>query len=189
MTSRLSANATLQQVIQAYNALAATVDAQLGQIVFGTGFRRRNTGEGMTVGLVQPRPHGRGPNQSPPSVPCFWAKITGSANGGMETENRWNYSFVQVEQVRAAYGVDSWRAVTDGHSGTARNLAEIINTNSGVQGTGVDVDKLAQVAPGMEHQPIPSGSIVVMYMSDVAGETQYWFRASNGIDGTCEAPA
>ena len=119
---------------------------------------------------------------SRPTDDSFWARITGSLEDG-EGNNRWFYSWQEVVKTAPGYGLDKWE---DGpRFGTteeayALNTTEMMNSNEGVQGTGIDADGL----PGtFEHKPVPAGVIVRMYPNPATGE--YLFTLTIHIDGSC----
>ena len=113
----------------------------------------------------------------------FWARIDSST---VEDTNRWTYAFTQVTKTVAGYG--EWITKPGGITGnTSYNSIEDINSATGVQGNGVDLDELAIVAPGMTLRPIPANTIVRMYgMILATGVIEYWCQYESGISGPCE---
>ena len=136
-----------------------------------------------------------GPDFTPELLPDsaaagFWARITASASAG---DNQWTYTFTEVRKVVAGYS--GWTVVVDGMSGTAYNSAEDINSDSGVQGNGVDPDNLDTEDYTFTIQPCPVLSIVRMYRVGFTSEedgyegdnvVEYWFTHENGVDGSCD---
>jgi len=169
------------QVMQGsdFNALLELIMTM--RIGFGTGFTATKTSAGTFVSRSEPV-------QNTPRVlysgcinGLFPAQITGSTADG---DNRWSYTFKEV--AKSGTGYTDWTA-TD-ISGNARNLVEVGNSATGVQGNGVDVDG-EDFPEGFEIQPCPTGTYVLMYrMLPNVDEpvAEYWFGYENGIDGTCD---
>jgi len=118
----------------------------------------------------------------------FWAKITGHTTDGT---NRWLYTFVSV--IKNGYGYGTWVEESDPFAGDARNTLEDMNSNSGVQGTGVD---LVNLPDGFEIKPVPTNAIIRMYQvyvtessssssSSGTSNPEYWFSYENAVDGDC----
>ena len=104
-----------------------------------------------------------------------WARLTGSTELGA---NRWEYDYELVE----LNDQGEWDTVTDDDdqpvTGTAINTAESGNSDTGIQGNGVD---LANLPNGFEIVPIGEGAIVRVF-----GVGDSWlFTIANLVDGEC----
>jgi hypothetical protein len=115
----------------------------------------------------------------------FRARIGAATPAG---DNQWTYAFVEVEKTAAGYG--GWTTLSGGRTGSARNTIEDMNSDTGVQGNGVDVANLDTDAFTFEIQPCPAGNVVwmrtVRFMVDDEPTTEYWFDYENGVDGECD---
>ncbi len=109
--------------------------------------------------------------------------------------NQWTYT-VQ-EQRKGTPGYDGWvpKSDTKPREVECFNRAEDQNSDSGVQGTGIDVANLPE---GFAHQPIPVGSIVEVTEERLPAQAgkkhgepgepsgiEYWIDPMNGADGRC----
>lgn len=101
----------------------------------------------------------------------------------------WAWKYAWAEQERTATG---WSPLTGGRTGTtttgfALNRAEAYNTETGIQGNGIDLDgSVFTDNTGLEVQPIRGGRVVRMTAEyDAAGGVAYSFDASNAVDGEC----
>jgi hypothetical protein len=107
------------------------------------------------------------------------------------SSHQWVYNFVEVmpggsEDESDTYGTDGYgvfHKIDGGESGVARNLLEIINSATGTQGNGIDIN--ASFPAGFDMQPAPVGVVlkVMRFVDSSAGP--YWFEYSNAIDGLC----
>jgi hypothetical protein len=100
---------------------------------------------------------------------------------------RWAYAMAEHEKSTAGYG--GWTAKSGGNTITAYNYAEEDNGTSGLLGNGMTVDSDGQIATtDIEVQPIPTAKGVhrVYAVTLTSGATEYWFTASNAMDGECE---
>lgn len=114
----------------------------------------------------------------------FWARITGNSPLG---SNQWAYSFKRVHKNLSGYDPGAWIAdANQPDSPYAYNTLEMMNSDMGVQGNGVDISGEA-FPETMDIQPCPTGAIVRVWGVYVASldQTEYWFQYENGIDGTC----
>lgn len=96
--------------------------------------------------------------------------------------NQWIY--LVRSAIKATPGYGGWAWEEEFREVVCFNRYEDINSSSGVQGTGVNLDNL----PGtFAHQPIPIGTPVEVTEERVqsTGEIEYWFAPMNGIDGQC----
>lgn len=98
--------------------------------------------------------------------------------------NQWVYDVNEVFKKSPGYG--GWDIKPNGRQIQVFNKPEDQNSESGVQGTGIEVDNL----PGdFAHQPVPVGSIVdvtEVRLTDGSGTTtEYWMDRMNGVDGRC----
>lgn len=113
----------------------------------------------------------------------FWGKITASSADGT---NRWSYTFSEVEKTAAGYA--GWAVRDGGWSGTARNTLENMNSGTGVQGNGVDVDG-ADWPADFDIEACPTNAIVRIhretFMASETATEEFWFQYANGVDGTC----
>ena len=105
-------------------------------------------------------------------------------------DNQWTYEWVEVRKNGPGYA--GWEIKPEGRThvshGVAYNFAEQMNSASGVQGNGVNVDDL----PGtFALQPVPDGrpllAVILTFAADSTKEV--WFDQDNGIGGDCELPA
>ena len=113
-------------------------------------------------------------------------RIGASASVG---DNQWVYDWVEVRKNGSGYA--GWEPKPAGRThashGVAYNFAEEMNSSSGVQGNGVNVDDL----PGtFALQPVPDGrpllAVILTFAADSTKEV--WFDQDNGIGGECEPP-
>ena len=113
----------------------------------------------------------------------FWARIDSST--ATATANQWTYAFTEVTKTVAGYR--EWITKPGGITGnTSYNSIEDINSATGVQGNGVDLDELAAVSASMELRPCPADTIVRMYGIILAsGVIEHWFSYENGVGGIC----
>lgn len=122
------------------------------------------------------------------------ARLTGWA---VDSDNKWVHSWTQVELDSSG---DDY-VVSGGLSGTttsnfARNLLEVNNTASGVQGNSVN-NAGADYPAGFSLQPIGGGTggvpgnTVVVWLRNIVtkeGGRAWVFDTPNADDGTCGAP-
>ena len=110
-------------------------------------------------------------------------RITGNLD--VDT-NQWGYQWREQRKNGVGYGgwEDKPNGRNDGSHGFAFNFAEQMNSASGVQGNGVNVDDL----PGtFALQPVPDGRIVLAtILTFTDGTKEVWFDQDNGIGGACE---
>lgn len=107
-----------------------------------------------------------------------------SANSQDGSNKRWSYTMVEQEKSAAAYG--GWTTKSDGGRVlTAYNDQEEDNGSSGLYGNGITSTNLTGT---FDVQPIPTGKgvhrVYRVTLSD-GSATEYWFSASNGVDGGC----
>lgn len=117
-----------------------------------------------------------------PMFPVFFARIVSSSSLG---GNRWRYQIEQIHKVDEGYALPSGypnRPVT----GSAYNMLELANSESGVQGNGVNVDDLPN---GFSIGPIPSGEWPhpVFVWQLAGGGFEYWMHYPNPVVGRCPA--
>lgn len=112
----------------------------------------------------------------------FWARITDVLEDA--GNNRFKYGWQEVTKTAAGFGLNK---LTDGsRSGTtatnyAVNMRELMNTNAGLQGNGVDVGNLAGTAFVIKAASV--GTVVRLWPNPLTGE--YEFEYTNSTDGTC----
>lgn len=121
--------------------------------------------------------------QQLPATTSWIARITGATSLG---NNRWSYNWTAVSLtdagVTAVPAASPRTHATTGY-GTARNLAEMGNAATGVQGNGVDV---ADLTGTLAIRPIPTGRIVQMSGPfGTSGAPFCVFTAENGLQGAC----
>lgn len=131
---------------------------------------------------------GTGDPSDPRNRGWFFAQITTYESCG---PNQWSYGFAEVKHEVGAGHATPWVVRSDGYLGTAHNLIEHMNSGVDVEGNGVDVTAMLDVAPGFALMPCPVSNIVVMfiYVNRITTGNGYWFQYENSVDGTCEAPA
>ena len=136
------------------------------------------------------RTYNRRPAGKPPAPPMgrpgpFPARIGVYQNPG---DNKWEYDFVEAEKTAEGYG--GWTTLAGGRSGTAYNSIEDMNSDSGVQGNGVDVAHLDTDDYTFAIQKCPAGNVVwmrtVRFMVGEVAKTEYWFSYESGVDGECD---
>lgn len=105
--------------------------------------------------------------------------------------NQWTYTV--RERIKTAPGYGGWTDRPNGRMVMGFHRAEDINSGSGVQGHGVNIDNL----PGdFATKPLPDGLAVLVTevsLRTVSGgigggpevTKEYWIDSMNGIDGTC----
>ena len=127
----------------------------------------------------------------------FWASITYAIEC---RPNVWKYGFKEVELLGIAQKADGaceagmWSIKGDGLTGVSHNTIEVPNSESGMQGNGIDLEDCAgcvqECPPGgtCECKIVPIGIGAVVKMSeikDVSGvegtecEVDYWFSVAN----------
>jgi len=114
----------------------------------------------------------------------FYAKITGpTPTSGHKSQ--WTYAFEEVISQSTGYG--GWITKSGGKTGTSYNLVEDANADTGTQGNGVGLVNGYIDGTGLQLQPCPQGTIVMMYemRADTMG---YYFTYENGVDGSCDPP-
>lgn len=103
--------------------------------------------------------------------------------------NQWIYSVNEVIKKTLGYG--GWEDKQDGRQVQCFNRPEDGNSESGVQGTGINLDNLTG---DFAHQPVPVGSIVEVTEvrlpagpggPDKSATVEYWIDRMNGVDGRC----
>lgn len=108
----------------------------------------------------------------------FAAQITGRT---IDSPNRWRYDFAEITKAAPAYG--GWAPLDGGRTGTAHNLAEDGNAETGVLGNGGHTDNLVGT---FALQPVPVGRKVMMLPVQLAdGSLEYWFDGVTIDDGVC----
>jgi hypothetical protein len=125
----------------------------------------------------------------------FRAMITASsaANGSgtghaTDPSTRWTYTIQRVSKNNAA-GTTSDGYVSYGETLTAYNLREVTNTEAGTAGTlgnGVtwaELNANGDSAYEFFLRPIPTDSIVDVWVETNSDVTEYWFDKPNGIGG------
>jgi hypothetical protein len=112
------------------------------------------------------------------------------SNPAVIADNVWEYEWIEI--AKAGSGGAGWVEVPDGRTsddfGLALNMAEIDNSESGVQGNGIDADNIPEGFAIM-----PATGCTTVYQVEVPAEddtgtgydTEYWFDKPNGIDGQC----
>jgi hypothetical protein len=105
------------------------------------------------------------------AISLLWGRITGST---LLSANRWEYEF---EEVAPTDGGD-FDTGARSRTGICHNSLESMNSATGVQGNGVDVDNLPQ---NWEMKPCPEGAVVLI----IASGGYYRFSYENGVDGEC----
>lgn len=158
-------------------------------VVGGPGVRITNTALALTIAL-EPRKLDRvyanaqgGGGGTPTITDQFFAKITAVVTSA--TSTRWTYSAIKVTKHTQGEGASNWEEVS-GTSHEAFNLCEAINSESGLQGNGVDISG-ADFPAGMSVQPCPEDSIVRVWVITADDATvEWWFAHENAIDGACE---
>jgi len=122
------------------------------------------------------------------AVSLILARITGSQAADDPAQNRWKYSWQEIQKNAVGYG--GW--INGERSGTldAFNSIEDMNDNIGEEGNGVNVDGI-DFPPGFEIKPAAIGAIILLREAVFSvGETtytEYWFAYENAVDGTCLA--
>jgi len=127
----------------------------------------------------------------------FWASITGTTEC---RPNVWKYGFIEVELLGIAQKADGaceagmWSIKENGRTGVSHNSIEVPNSESGMQGNGIDLEDCTgcvQECPSggsCECKIVPIGVGAVVKMSeifDVSGatgtecEVDYWFSVAN----------
>lgn len=122
----------------------------------------------------------------PPNETGFYATITASTPVAGQP-NRWMYDWAEVVKVGTGYG--GWNQPVGARIGAgasaARNLAEDMNTATGVQGHGIDVTR-AGFPAGFATVPAPAGLIVRIFaVVNASGTAEHWFNFGGNVDGTC----
>ena len=152
------------------NALAAAVPAIRGD---GNSLVSRSGSQVNIASAVQPVP----------MFPVFYARVVSSESLG---GNRWRYQIEQVIKSDAGYAATSPypnRPI----AGSAYNMLEMGNSESGTQGNGIDVDDLPQ---GFSLGPIPTGDwphpVYIWQLADGSG-FEYWMHYPNPVVGSCPA--
>jgi len=113
----------------------------------------------------------------------IFARIT-DATEDVEGSNRWVYDFEEV--CKTSPGYDGWSARTEGRTGTAFNFRENINSDlAGIQGNGIDTGGPLWLNVDFEIQPVPVGTIVVLYAVRLVDSIEWWFGYENAVDGDC----
>lgn len=107
----------------------------------------------------------------------FWAELGSATSIGV---NRWQYPFTEAQYRQQG----QWEQRVGGRSGVAFNTLEAPNSDSGVQGNGVDVANLPE---GVNLVPIGAGSVVWMrrVVNCQTASDEYVFAAVNQVDGAC----
>jgi len=105
-------------------------------------------------------------------------RITESEEDG---PNRWRYKYEEVHKSKPSFA--GW-ATFGGFIGRGYNILEDGNSDSGIQGNGIDVDTLPD---GFTIRPVPTGVIVLMSLVTVAENDapEGQFQYSNAVDGEC----
>jgi len=116
----------------------------------------------------------------------FWAQITASAADG---DNRFSYTFAEVSKSSAGYG--GWATLSDGRSGTARNVIEDGNDAQAatVLGNGIIVSHLDTGDWTFTFEEVPDNVYVRIWtvsVGDTDNTVEYWFQYENGADGECD---
>ena len=117
-------------------------------------------------------------------------KVTGSTPVAGSPTTKWTYTGERITgKTTAAYG-DYW--TTDGVEVTMYNVAEVINTTTGRQGNGINVDTALFTDNDFDFYPIQTGTPVVVRQvavgSGSTAVTEYWIVGAgmpNGVDGEC----
>ena len=119
-----------------------------------------------------------------------WDGLVTASTAVEDVPNQWTYTV--REQRKGAPGYGGWVGKDEKNPRDVEcfNRPEDGNSDSGVQGTGIDLDNLTG---DFAHQPIPVGSIVEVTevrLPPAPGpgksETvEYWIDRMNGVDGTC----
>ncbi len=116
------------------------------------------------------------------SLRTFFAEITSQTDAG---PSQWAYGFHEVRKATGAGYATPWQQRSDGATGTAYNLTEVINGGA-YFGNGIDVENLQLSFPYFAVMPCPIGGIVVVYTILVDNdELEYWFQYENAVDGEC----
>lgn len=115
------------------------------------------------------------------------AKVTAHIDADSPPQNRWKYSWVEVELLTAAYTGTAvgWATKSGGQSGTnnAFNEAENMNSLTGIQGDGVDV---AHLLGTFALKPVPVNEKITLRRKVAKdGGIAYLFNHENGVDGEC----
>ena len=120
----------------------------------------------------------------------FWAEITGYEVADSPAQNRWNYSWSEVEKTAAGY--DGWLTLAGGRTGAYNgyNSIEEDNTGADTEGNGVNVSNLDTEDYTFTIQPAALSAVVRMhtvgFLVGSAQYTEYWFSYENGVDGSCD---
>jgi len=111
----------------------------------------------------------------------FWARLTGHAEADSPAQNRWTYSWAEVEKTTAGYG--GWTTKSGGRSGTnnAFNSIEDMNDGTALEGNGVDLDDVRWFYT--QYLPAATGDVVWMEPVRVGAVTEYWFSYENEMIG------
>lgn len=115
------------------------------------------------------------------AAPAFIGRVIDAASVG---PNKWEYAIEQIAKLGDKYGT-----ITTGEwmrRVKAWNFMEFANTESGVQGNGVDVDQLPE---GFSIGPVPIGDwprpVYFWRGAGADGLLEYWLDYPNPIVGEC----
>ena len=123
----------------------------------------------------------------------FWARLLAVEQ---LSPNRWRYQFVEVVHSDVGEGYGSWVVKTGSRTGYAYNSVEDPNDGAGLEGNGVDIDRLSQCICGESSSdsgtpccrllPAGLGAIVrmkqVRFGTDAQARIEYWFQYENQYD-------
>lgn len=112
------------------------------------------------------------------------AVVTGSSRDG----SNWRWEYTTNDFTKNAVKWDGWTDQQDGRTGKAYNLAEIINTTTGMLGIGATVEHIDDVPGTWELQPVPNGTVVTLFKiiwGTSTEQAEWWFTFPNAVDGEC----
>ena len=111
---------------------------------------------------------------------AMFVQITGNSETG---DNKWSYDWAEIDMNN---GSPSARVggMTSADYGLAYNLNELGNSDTGVQGNGID---LANVPIGFAIKPIGDGACAMLMgpYKRANGSPHWYFSAVNAVDGVC----
>lgn len=103
--------------------------------------------------------------------------------------NQWTYTVREQRKATPGYGGWADKDEKNPRNVECFNRPEDQNSESGVQGTGIDVGNLTG---DFAHQPVPVDSIVevteVRWTDESGAQVEYWIDRMNGVDGECGPP-
>ena len=115
----------------------------------------------------------------------FWAKITDAWGIAIGVYNRWSYHWIEQERTATGFQDKPGGRFGDGSANAALNSYEMANTETGIQGNGIN-HGTSVYPPGWLMRPVRGYPVVRMWV-DVAtdGSTVYTFSFPNAEEGVC----